>query len=891
MSTVSWLRTIQARFYSLFRREKLDAEMDEEIRSHIELQARANLAAGMNPKQARLAAIHQFGSTESIKEFCREQRGWPWLDELLQDLRFGTRMLAKNKAMSLVIILTLGLGIGANTAIFSVIDSVLLRPLPYHDPARLVAVSESNLKRGYRQIVVAPGNLRDWCEQNSVFEQLGGQIYTSLTLSGVETPQHLQAAWTTPNFFSIFGVPPFLGRTFGAGDKPPAGHRVVVLSYGLWQQAFAANRDVLGKPITLSGLIYTVVGVMPKEFEIFNPPALFGLPTGRAQPQLWAPYPGSMDERTNRYFEGFGRLKPGVTLAQAQTEIQSIFERTKREFPAQQDWGACVMSLREQILGNTRPVLRLLLGAVLFVLLIACTNVANLSLARAVRRGREFAVRSALGARRGRLVRQVLVESMMLSLLGGAAGVLLAQAGLVGLRSLQPQNLPRLNEVRLDIAVLAVTLVVSIATGLFFGLAPALACSRRDINRSLTQGAPGTGEASGPQHTRIALVIGEVALATILLAGAGLMLNSFARLTHVHPGFQPEQLMTFDVSPAGRGYAEDAKRMRLVGELRRTIGAQAGVKSVAAVYGLPFGSMLNSLVRVNVEGGLPSDPHEQASAGWRVVSPNYFTTMGIPLAAGRAFSEDLDRSDSPPVAIVNEAFARKYFHEEDPLGRRIQIVTISTNWHEIVGVIQDVKLTGLAAPATPEIYQSGSQHAVWMFSLVVRSALPPAQVEKLVRAQAATVDKDLPLFNVHTMSQAIGTSVASPRFLIILVGVFAGLAVSLTAVGIYGVVSYTVGQRTRELGIRMALGASRLEILGQVLGRGMRVALFGVAAGLAGSLALTRLLTGQLFEVSSTDPATFAAVVAFLVILLLAACYLPARRATKVDPMVCLRYE
>ncbi len=808
----------------------------------------------------------------------------------MTDLKFAFRQLLKNPGFTAVAVLTLALGIGANTAIFSVINGVLLRPLPYRDPDRLVTVCQSSVKRGFAQVVVTPAVLRDWREQNSVFEELGGQIYESVNLTGVERPEHLHAAWTTPNYFSVLGVPPLIGRTFVAGDNPP-GHRVVVLSHGLWQRNFGADPGVVGRGVTLNGLNYTVVGVMPPEFKIYQPAAVFGLPTGDVQPQLWAPYPGSMEERTNHYFLAFARLKAGVSVAQARSELDAIAERAARDWPSQKDWGASVQPLDEQVVGGSRPALRLLLGAVGFVLLIACANVANLLLTRAAARAREFAVRSALGAARLRLVRQWLVESATLAALGGGLGVLLARWGLAALTALQPGSLARLDEIRLDGTVLGFTLLLSLLTGLAFGLAAALHASNPDLNESLKEGGRGFSEGRYGRRVRSALVISQVALAMMLLAGAGLMLNSFARLTRIDPGFAPEQLVSFDFSMAGRAYEEDSKRIRLVRQLQERVQAQPGVTAAATVYGLPFGTMLNAVVGATIAGSSDSDPERKVRAAWRVVSPSYFQTLRIPLLAGRTFSEKLDRLDSTPVVIINEAFARKYLPGEDPVGRRIQIFTLGTNWHEIAGLIRDVKLTGLDAPATPELYQSDTQSGVWMFSLVVRSSAPLRQLEKIVRAEAAAVDNDLPLFNARTMEQAIGLSVAPRRFVLLLLGFFAAVALTLTAVGIYGVVSYSVLDQTRAIGIRMALGASRRSVLGLTLRQGLTVALWGIAIGLAGSFALTRFLAAQLFGVSAADPATFIIMTMLLVLVTLTACYLPARRATKIDPMEALRYE
>ena len=808
----------------------------------------------------------------------------------MNDLKFAFHQLLKSPGFTAVAVLTLGLGIGANTAIFSVINGVLLRPLPYRDPDRLVTVCQSSIKRGFSQVLVTPATLRDWREQNLVFEELGGQIYESVNLTGIERPEHVHAAWTTANYFSVFGVPPLMGRTFIAEDNPP-GHRVVVLSYGLWLRSFAGDRRVIGNSITLNELNYVVVGVMPPDFRIYQPAAVFGLPTGDVQPQLWVPHPGSMTERTNHFFLAFARLKAGVTAAQAQSELCTISERLSQEWPSQKDWGASVQPLNEQIVGGSRPALRLLLGAVGFVLLIACANVANLSLARSVARRKEFAVRSALGAARSRLVHQLLVESTTLAVLGGGLGVLLARWGLAGLMALQPASLPRLDEIRLDGSVLSFTLLVSLFTGLMFGLAPAIHASKPDLNEALKEGGHGCAEGRHRQRVRAILVVAEVALAMMLLAGAGLMINSFVRFSRINPGFEPEQLVTFDFSLSGGAYAEDSQRISLVRQLRDRVQAKPGIGSVATVYGLPFGTMLNAVVGAIIDGRPESESRARARAALRVVSSDYFRTMGVPLLAGRAFSDELDTLNSPPALIINETFARKYFPGEDPVGRRIQLFTLSSNWHEIVGVIKDVKLTGLDAPATPEVYQSDLQSGVWMFSLVVRSTLPLREIEKMVRAEAAALDKELPTFNVRTMEQAISTSVAPRRFIMMLIGLFAALALMLTAVGIYGVVSFSVSQQTREIGIRIALGAPRRTVLGHVLRQGTVVALVGIAIGLAGSFGLTRLIANQLFGVSATDPTTFVIVATLLMLVTLTACYLPARRATKVDPMAALRHE
>jgi predicted permease len=885
------LRAIWNKLRSITQQRAVKHDIDEELRFHFERRTAENIAAGMSPEEAARAARKRFGNAQVIREECREAHGASFGETTIQDIRFAVRMLGKNPGYTAVSVLTLALGVGANTAIFSIINCVLLRPLPYRDPGRLVIVGENNLKRGHPEMSIAPGNLRDWSEQSSVFEDLAGQIQSPATLTGLETPEHVNVSWTTPNFFNVFGVPPLLGRTFNPDDKPPGGHRVAVLSYGIWQRSFGADHNIIGRSVTLNSLIYTVVGIMPPDFKVFYPQGVFGGPTGDAPPHLWAPYVGSMNERTNKYFLGFGRLKPGVTLEQAQAEIKTLAGRLQHEFPSQKDWGSYVRPLDDEIVANARPALRLLLGTAGFVLLIACANIANLTLARSSARAKEFAIRSALGAARLRLFRQLLVESTILALLGGALGVLFARWGLAGLMAFHAANLPRLEEMRLDGSVLEFTLVVSLLTALIFGLAPALQSSKPNLDTSLKEGGRGSGEGQRQTKVRNLLVVSEVALAMILMAGAGLMITSFAGLARVSPGFDPEHISTFDLSLPWRTYAEESQRINFARQLRERLQAKAGVKSVNTVYGLPFGAMLNSLIGVTLEGRPETESSDRLGAAWRVVSPNYFESMGASLLMGRTFSEASDTPDSTPTAIINEAFLRKNFSGENPVGKRIRLFPLSTNWHEIVGVVRDIKATGLDTPAPPEVYQTDTQNGQWAFSIVVRSSLTPRGVEKLVRGEVAAMDKDLALYNVRTMDQAISTSMSSRRFLMMLTGLFAALALLLTTVGIYGVVSYSVSRQTREIGIRMALGASRRAVLALVVRQGMKLALAGVGIGLAGSFALTRLIAAQLFGVSATDPAILALVAFMLLLVTLTACCLPARRAANTDPITALRCE
>ena len=864
--------------------------MDEELRSHIELQTQENLEAGMDLHHARRAALREFGPVEALKELCREQRGFSGAETLVRDVRFGLRMLCKNPGFTTVSLLTLALGIGANAAVFSIISAVLLRPLPYREPDRLVTVCEQNLSRGFSQITVTPANLRRWREQNSVFSELGGEIFASFNLTGLERPQHVNAAATTPNFFSIFGVAPFLGRTFVPEDQSKAEHRVTVLSYKFWLSCFAGDRQIVGRPITLGGVTYTVVGVMPQTFKMF---ALhtFGLPTGEVEPELWVPYEGPMSEDRYHFFGCFARLKPGISLAQAQSDMSAIAARINQGSGRAPGWGAIVQPLREQIVGSSRPACLLLTGASAFLLLIACANVASLSLARSAARSREFAVRAALGASRVHLVCQLLVESLVLSVGGSALGVLLAHWSLAGLVAFLPARLPRLDEVRLDGPVLWFSLLLSLVTALVFGLAPAWETSRREFKGWLKQASSGYTEAPPQQRARGFLVVTEIASVMVLLVGAALLINSFARLIHVNPGFEPARLISFDVSPPEIAYEEDGKRLRLVKQLRTEVGALPGVDAAAIIYGLPFGTMLNATCGVRVEGWVDSEPPPKGGIAWRVVSPGYFEAMGAPVLAGRSFSEAQDRPDSLPVAIVNETFSRKFFPNKNPVGRRIQVFTVSTNWSQVVGVVKDLKLSRLDAPTVPEIYQPDSQQAPWMFSLVVRSSLPLPAITKMVQEQAAQIDKDLPLFNARTMDQSISSSVSPHRLTMFLLGIFAALALILTAIGIYGVVSYSVAQLTREIGVRIALGAPRKSVLFLMLRKGLVLGASGVGIGGAGALVLTRVIASQLFGVSPTDPATFGGVASFIMLVTVLACYVPAMRATRVDPMTALRCE
>ncbi len=812
------------------------------------------------------------------------------MDTLIQDLRFAFRTLLKSPGFTLVAVLTLALGIGANTAIFSVIDAVLLRPLPYAEPDRLVDVNHfypslNNLRAG----VSVPG-FRDYSARTDLFEHAAVETSRSMNLTGVGEPELVDVVMVSGEFFPTLGVGAALGRTLRPDEAQAGRHHVLVLSDGYWRRKFGGDRTVIGRTLRLSDEDYEIVGVMPPAFRDF-----FDRSADLWSPVVFQPVDFGDDRRTNENFAFIGRLAPGVTEPRAQAEMHTLAQRLKAAFTSSypRDWDLQVTSLNDEARGGLRRSLLVLLGAVGFVLLIACANVANLQLARIAARSRELAVRVALGASPTRLTRQLLTESVLLALAGGALGSLLAAWGVPALLVLSPRNLPDAAAVRPDAAVLAFTLGVSLLAGLLFGAIPALHLARADVHESLKEGGRGAVGDRRSLRLRRSLVVTTVALALTLLAGAGLLIRSFSRLVGVDPGFQPDHLLTFGVSlPAGQ-YPNDTVQGAVLERIGAALARVPGVVAAGGTSNIPFGGNWSS-ASFNVEGYQPPTGTPQPWGDMRAVTTSYLPAIRVPLKAGRQFTE-ADRLGGAPVCIVDEALVRRYWPNTDPIGKRItfnRLTDPSPRWITVVGVVGHILHTGLDDErGRVQVYFPISQIALPGLGFVVRTSGDPAAALPAMRAAVASVDPDLPLAAVSTMDDLITRTMGPRRFAVLLLGAFAALAVVLAMVGLYGVMSYTVTQRTRELGVRLALGADVPEVLGLVLRQGVWLSLLGVGIGLVAALALTRVMKSMLFGVGTTDPMTFIAVPVALVAVAFFASYFPARRATKVDPVEALRSE
>jgi putative ABC transport system permease protein len=801
---------------------------------------------------------------------------------LWQDLRYGVRMLLKKPGFTLIAVITLALGIGANAAIFSVVNAVLLRPLPFKDPDRLMWIRETKLPQ-FPEFSVSPGNFLDWRKQNTVFERLVAVSGMSFNMVGTGDPEQIRGMKVTDGFFALLGAQPQLGRDFLPEEDQPGRDSVVILSHGLWQRRFGGDPKILNQTLMLSGQIYTVIGVMPATFRF-----------GGADLDLWKPMAFTTQEAQNHgghWLSVIGRLKPGATEDQARTEMVAIAGRLAAQYPdANTGWSLKLMSLLEFTVRSVKPALIVLLCAVAFVLLIACANVANLLLARAAGRQKEIAIRTALGAGRARIIRQLLTESALLAILGGSVGLLLAKWGMDLLLKLAPQGLPRMSDVSLDGRALAFTAAVTLLTGVIFGLVPALQSSKPNLNETMNETGRGSTEGRRRQVVRSALVVLEVASALVLLVGAGLLIKSFWRLQQIDPGFNPDNALTLMVSLPRAKYPEDAQRAAFFRQLLEKIGALPGVQAAGATNSLPMGG--DMVLAFVVQGRAPLPPGAGQSTNFYGVNADYFRAMGIRLLRGRLLNER-DTRDSPHVAVINETMARKIFPDEDPIGKRITFDGGGDNpdWYEIVGVVSDVKQYGLDQATPMQTYEPYTQQTFPSMTLVARASGDPTHLTAAIRDAVLQLDKEQPIANVRTLDQILSTSIAQQRFSTLLLGVFAAVAISLAAIGIYGVLSYAVTQRTHEIGIRMALGAARRDVLRLVVGAGMRLALLGVAAGLAVAFGLTRLMSTLLFGVSATDPIIFGLIPLLIVTVALLACWIPARRATKVDPLDALRIE
>jgi predicted permease len=811
---------------------------------------------------------------------------------LLQDVRYGLRRLSHSPGFTIVAVLTLALGIGANTAIFSVIDTVLLRPLPFPQSSRLVSARAVDTVRGGIPLNSASyPDFFDWRSENQVFSGMTAFHDSDFTLTGIPQPTHLTGEMVTADFFTTLGVRPEIGRAFRP-EEEKAGHEVVMLSHRLWRTVFHDDPKIVGRLVTLDGRGYTVVGVMQAGFHF---------PIQTPEVELWTTISVDAEgktpmttERGAHFLQVVARLKPGVGLAQAQADMSKIAANLKAQYPeTNTHFGAAqVVPELDRLVGHLKPALMVLFVAVGLVLLIACVNVANLLLARSMTRQKEMAIRAALGASQGRIARQLLAESVVLSLVGGLLGLLLAAWATAGLVRLVPQSVPRMGQIGIDGSVFLFTLLVSVATGILFGFAPALHSSKAGLVGPLNE--TGRGLSGGVRHQRVrsALVVVEMGLALALLAGAGLLIRSFSRLEKVNPGFNPQRMLTFTFDLPDARYTTE-QQVTFYDQLLRRLDALPGVRSAALITPLPLGGN-NIDIGFSIVGR-PTAPGNGPDSLFRLVSPGYFHTMGIPLIEGREFNAQ-DTRTSAPVVVVNQAFARKYFPGQDAVGQRVvpgaaDHPVKKLPDYEIVGVVGNVLSRDLSDPPRPEYYAPYSQIMFGGYSIVVRADMAPEGLANAVREVIRGMDHDVPVYNMKTMDQYLGTAVAEPRFSMLLLSIFAGLALVLTTIGLYGVIAYAVAQRTHEIGIRIALGAGPGDVLGEVLGSGARIALLGVACGTAGALVATRLLRGLLFGISASDPATFAAVALLLFGVAMLACYIPARRATRVDPVIALRQE
>jgi putative ABC transport system permease protein len=891
---LDWREEIRQRLASLNLEPAREAEIVEELAQHLEDRQAELLSGGATDEEALRVALAELSGSDLLRRELRrvEQqikneppllgaRRRNVMEDLYQDLRYSIRTLLKHPGVTAIAVITLALGIGANTALFSVVNAVLLRPLPFKESDRLVWVSETILNLGVKDMSVAPPTFIDWQAQQQNFDELTAYSTEDFILTGQGEPERIHAAAVSSSYLSMLAGSPAAGRFFGTEEDRVGGEPAVVLSHVLWRTRFNADPNILGNAITLDGASYEIIGVAPRDFTA---------PNGVA---MWVPLmPRIADSLTIRgahYLQVIGRLKLNRTATQAETELNEIAHRIAESDSSYQGYGARVISQHHQITGNVQQALLILFVAVGFVLLIACANVANILLAQATTRQREVAIRLALGASRGRLIRQLLTESVTLSAIGGTLGLLLAVWGTDLLVALSASNLPRTEEIAVNARVILFSLLVSIGTGLIFGLAPALQATKTDLTSALKEGGVSVTAGLFRNRLRGLLVITEVALTCVLLIGAGLMVNSFARLLRVNPGFSPASVSAFKITLPRSKYAEKTQQVGFFQGLTEHIAAMPGVRAVGAINNLPAsGQGMTSPVTIEGKPGVGSDKPKQVQ--YAKVQGDYFLAMGIPLLRSRLFTER-DNPQAPPVMVINEALARQFFPDEDPIGKKMKTMFQGRGMREIIGVVGDVHHSGPLKDAPPQVYEPYQENPTSSLTVIVQAETPHVTLAAAVRSAVQSLDKDQPVDRIVPMSELLADSIAEPRFYTLLLAIFAAIAFALAAVGIYGVMSYAVTQRTHEIGIRMALGAQTADVLKLVVRNGMVLAVAGVAIGLAGAFALTRLMTKLLFGVTPTDVLTFAAVSALLIVVALLACYIPARRASKVDPLVALRYE
>lgn len=872
------------------RRQRADEELDEEVCTYAEMLADEKIRDGADAHNAHREANMEMGGVEQLKEQTRDVRAGHFLETLWQDVRYGARTLRKNPGFTIIAILTLAIGIGANTAIFSVIEKVLLQPLPYDHPENLIEIWNTYLPTIPRG-GLSPGDYQDWRRTATTVSDIAGYswVQTGTNLTGDGDPQRLTVNYASSNLFSLLGVKAAVGRLFVSDEDRLGSAPAVVLTHHFWQSRFGADPGVVGRAITLDGLRYTIVGVLPGDSHLLG------------SSDVWMPFgqfPDDLSEHVHHEFVGIARLKPGVNVAQARAEFEGLNRRSATAYPTEhKNFGVEVRPMQDPSAAQMRQSLMVLFAAVGLVLLIACANIVNLLLARNAVREKEMALRTALGANPARLMRQLLTESTLLSLIGGAVGLLLAAIGIRVIGSAVPANLEVVQQAGLDGFVLSLTIGICLITGIVCGLLPALQARRTDVNSALKQGGKSTGALSSHRLHNI-LVVSEIALALIPLIGAGLLLRSLHELLNVSPGFRGDHILTMYLPQAALPLAQlnkmtQAQQTQLgqkqslqFQQILDQVDGLPGVKSAAGIDVLPLGSEIKQASRFLIEGEPIPDAGVRPIAETRTVTPGYFSAVGIPLLSGRTLREE---DENGLYVDINEAMARRFWPNGDAIGKRINLCSLNPQpcWISIAGVVGNVHQFGLDSAPTYDVYFTGG----WTPYLVIRTGSDPHRIATATSDLLHKIDPALPVANVITMDEILSGTLSPRRFSAVLISVFAGLALLLAAVGIYGVMSYMVGKRTNEIGIRLALGAQPRDVLRLVIGHGAKLALTGISIGVVGALILTRLMTGLLFQVKPADPATFAGVALALVIVALAACYIPARRAMKVDPMVALRYE
>jgi predicted permease len=896
-----WMFTIPLRLRSLFRWAQADQELDDELRDHLERKTQQYAAQGMTQEEAHRRARFDLGGIEQTKEKCRDARRVSWIQDFLQDFRVGLRMLRKSAGFTVVAIVTLAFGIGATTAIFSIVHAVLLSPLPFPEPDRLVKITFSEPGLGLREVPFSVPELEDLRDRAGIFTDVSTVASDSVNLTGADHPERLEFLVTHPNYFSMLGATPQLGRLFGPQDFALGFAPVVVISDGLWRRAYGADRNVIGRNVRLDGDPYTIVGVLPPEFRHPGPTASGNLEVFNTAG--FSAHPAPPPTRSTRFMPGcLGRLKPGITVEQAQARLSATATEIRRDYPtdypAQDQWTIEIQPLQEALVGNVRPMLLVLLGAVILIVFIVSLNIANLLLARASGRQQEMAVRCALGATRGRMIRQMLAESLLLSVLGGAGGILTAVGAIGFILRLVPSNIPRLNEVRIDWVVLAFALAISVLTGIAFGLAPALHSAKAALASAIREGARGSGSSARTGHLRDALIVSELAIAVILMVSAGLLLRTLRGLLQENPGFNPTQVVAADLSlpepndPKADPYLSLAQQTSFNRELLRRMRAVPGIELAAMTSALPAADLTlhpaESIDTLAIEGS-PVESSLDLRAERIRISPDYFQLMQTPLLRGRSFT-DADEDGKQPVAIIDETTAHKYWPNRDPLGHTLRFGQDAAQPRmTVVGIVSDIKNDGLDTSGIPHIFVPIYQSLDRDVSIVLRTALPAQILEPQIRQAIQSIDPGLPVFNVSSMNDVLDRSLASRRFSAELVGGFAAVALLLASIGIYGLLAYMVGQRSREIGIRMALGAGRWDVLKLILGKGVVLAAVGIVAGVIVSAATASMIASLLYGIRPHDLLVFLAVPLLLFAVAVLASYLPARRATKVDPIVALR--